>query len=286
MYSPISEIIQGLLSRPWAHSRESNIYILLDEMNQVFINESELGEPVNGSVHLRQFGKIIFPYVEMGAINTKHLFAMDELIIYAYYYANKDRYKKAADLGANLGIHSIIMSKCGWEVEAFEPDPNHYSILKENLSKNCINYNVNLNLAAISDVSGTCEFVRVLGNTTSSHLTGAKDNAYGELEHFNVETIAARLVFENADFIKMDVEGSENKIILSTRRSDWEGTDVMLEVGNEKAADEIYNHICELGINAFSQKNGWSLVKKLSDIPTTYKEGSLFITANDMMYWK
>ena len=84
----------------------------------------------------------------------------------------------------------------------------------------------------------------------------------------------------------MDVEGSENKIILSTRRSDWEGTDVMLEVGNEKAADEIYNHICELGINAFSQKNGWSLVKKLSDIPTTYKEGSLFITANDMMYWK
>jgi FkbM family methyltransferase len=285
MYSPISEIIQALGSRPWTHSRESDIYSLLDEINQVFINESNLDDPNNGSLYLRQFGEIIFPYVEMGAINTKHLFAVDELIIYAYYYANKDRYRRVADLGANLGIHSIVMSKCGWDVEAFEPDPKHYAILKENLSKNHID-NVNPNLAAVSDVSGECEFVRVLGNTTSSHLTGAKDNAYGKLEHFNVETIAANLVFKNVDFIKMDVEGSENKIILSTNKGDWDGTDAMLEVGNEKAANEIYNHICKLGINAFSQKNNWSIVKNLSDIPTSYKEGSLFITASDSMYWE
>lgn len=230
------------------------------------------------------FGNIKFPFIKMGAVSTLDLFGLDELIIFSFYWTNRNRYRKAADIGANLGLHSILMEKCGWQVTAYEPDPKHLKFLRKNLK---INRSVNVEVveAAVSDQAGLHEFVRVLGNTTSSHLAGAKRNAYGELEKFTVHVENITTIMPKVDFIKMDAEGQEKTIILATDRSHWEKTDMMVEIGSPENAEAIYNHIKSIGVHAFSQKLGWEEVLNIEGMPTSYKEGSLFITKKHKMFW-
>ena len=83
----------------------------------------------------------------------------------------------------------------------------------------------------------------------------------------------------------MDAEGQEKVILLATNEKQWETTDMMLEVGSPENALAIYMHMTSLGVNMFSQKNNWNLASALSDIPTSYKEGSLFISTKTKMPW-
>ena len=176
------------------------------------------------------------------------------------------------------------MSRCGWQVNAYEPDPIHANLLRRNLNLNSIE-RVNVFEDAISDKPGTLEFVRVLGNTTGSHLAGAKLNPYGQLERFPVNVLPIDGVMLNADFVKLDAEGQEKTILLGTNAKQWETTDMMLEVGSPENALAIFKHMTALGVNLFSQKNNWSPVTILDDMPTSYKEGSLFISTKLKMPW-
>ena len=221
----------------------------------------------------------------MGAIDTLDLFGLDELIIFSFYWVNRHNYKISADVGANLGLHSILMSRCGWQVSAYEPDPVHAELLRRNLNLNQIT-NVQVYEDAISDKPGTLEFVRVLGNTTGSHLAGAKLNPYGQLERFPVNVLPIDSLMANADFIKLDAEGQEKIILLGTNAKQWETTDMMLEVGSTENALAIFNHLTALGVNMFSQKLNWEKVISLEGVPVSYKEGSLFISKKSKMPWK
>src|SRR3546814_20413787 len=79
----------------------------------------------------------------MGNIDSLDLFGIDELIVFAFYWANRDRYRTALDLGANIGLHSIILDRCGYRVTAFEPDPETAEELRRNLVRNgCSNVEV------------------------------------------------------------------------------------------------------------------------------------------------
>jgi FkbM family methyltransferase len=101
-------------------------------------------------------------------------------------------------------------------VRAFEPDPWHYGILAENLTANGAS-TVNAVAAAVSTKDGEAQFIRVLGNTTGSHLAGFKDS-YGERECFTVPTCAIGPLFSWADFAKSDAEGHEKQLLLTATR--------------------------------------------------------------------
>jgi len=280
-----SDLLEELPSLAAQHARTTAVYGERERIAREIVNSSHFTQTDGARETLGGFGEIALPYFRMGAVDTLDLFGLDELIIFSFYWTNRNRYRRAADIGANLGLHSILMSKCGWEVDAYEPDPAHAAVLKRNLALNR-STSVNPIEAAVSDRPGTLEFVRVLGNTTSSHLAGAKPNAYGALERFpvRVETIGA--IMSKVDFVKMDAEGQEKTILLGTTAAHWEGTDMMLEVGSAENARAILGHLQRLGLNAFAQKIGWNEVKSLSDIPTTYKDGSLFISHRATMQWE
>jgi hypothetical protein len=87
------------------------------------------------------------------------------------------------------------------------------------------------------------------------------------------------------DLIKMDVEGHEAALISHLNSEYFQTTDIMLEVGNRENAEVIYKRTMGLGLNLFSQKINWELVKDLADVPFSYKEGSLFITSKKEMNW-
>ena len=280
----IGSIIESLPELALYHARTSDTYKTLDQSALSLVAASDFIHESGEAVELGCFGSIVFPFTQMGAVSTLDLFGLDELIIFAFYWANRDLYRKSADIGANLGLHSILMNKCGWQVTAYEPDPGHAARLLQNLKLNN-SAMVTLVEAAVSDKIGTLEFVRVLGNTTSSHLAEAKQNAYGDLEKFPVKVEAISKIMEEVDFVKMDAEGQEKTIILGTETKHWENTDMIVEIGSEENAVAIFDHLQKIGVRAFAQKLGWLEVMSSDDMPTHYTQGSLFLTQKSKMHW-
>jgi FkbM family methyltransferase len=236
-------------------------------------------------VEFADCGPLDFPYESLGTcIDTRNLFDIDELIIFSFYQRNRSRYQKVLDVGANLGLHSILLARCGYAVRCFEPDPVHFALLQRNIEANACT-RVEAHNTAVSAESGKMEFCRVKGNTTGSHLKGAKANPYGELDCFFVTVEAARPHLEWADLVKMDVEGHEPVIICATDRATWQHTDAIVEIENAANAARVFEHIAGLGVNLFAQKTGWQRVQSVEDMPTSYTEGSLFISVRNPMPW-
>ena len=268
------EFIQTMPHIVDTHKRGSDAYNLLQKLLRKEIELLFLGDARYRN--LQPFGVIDFPYHKMGNVDTLNLFDLDEIIIFSFYYHNRDRYKKVADLGANLGLHSIIMSLCGFEVVAFEPDDWHFGILEENIKNNqCAN--VTLHRSAVSDKDGEVAFTRVLGNTTSSHIAGDK-TPYGELESIKVKTYDFSRIIQDVDFMKIDVEGHEVVLLCSTTHEDWEDTDAMVEISNKENAKAVFEHLSSIDVAIYAQKILWQKVERLEDMPESYKEGSLFIS--------
>lgn len=224
------------------------------------------------------FGELHFPYVKMGRIDSLDLFGTTELIIFAFYFHNRFRYKKVLDIGANIGLHSILMDRLKWEVKAFEPDFQHYEWLTTNLARNSA-FHVKPHMAAVHTHSGEATFIRVLNNLTGNHLEGFKDS-YGPTEKTIVPIVDCRPLFDWADFAKIDCEGNEAELLLTTTQKQMKHLDIIAEVRNEENARRILEHFDKLEVPIWTQKNGWYKATGLSHMPHINREGSIFIGHN------
>lgn len=266
------------------HNHDSEVYKLINDVNNVCIL-ALFGESGPQHACIGEAGEIELPFVSMGSINSTHLFGLDELIIFTFYARNRRNYKRVADIGANIGLHSTVLAKLGFEVQCYEPDSYHLELLKRNLSLNDITSKVTIHDKAVSTENGSLEFIRVLGNTTGSHLAGAKKNPYGELEKFTVPTVAFRDILRRVDLVKLDVEGHELEIILSTGSADWSCTDAMVEIGTSHNAKGVFGHLNAIDVKMYSQKNSWRRVTRFDQMPQSHHEGSLFISRREEMNW-
>lgn len=228
-------------------------------------------------------GPLRFPYFRMGNIDSLDLFGLDELILFSFYLHNRKTYRRVADFGANIGLHTIVLSRCGFDVRSFEPDPLHLERLTRNLSLNGV-ADVEVHDAAVSTKAGEAEFVRVLGNTTGSHLAGDK-TPYGDLERFKVRVEDCVPHLEWADLVKMDIEGHEAEVLVSASPDVWRDTDLVAEVGNEANAARIFEAFSDGRARLFAQKQGWAPVERPEQMPTSHRDGSLFITRRERMPW-
>ena len=227
---------------------------------------------------------IFHPKVSFGNISSLNLLEIDELLIFKFYLRNYSNYKKIIDIGANIGLHSIINSKLGLKVESYEPDPWHFKLMRENIEKNKVK-KIKIIKAAVSNKFKLAHFTRVLGNTTGSHLTGAKKEVYNETEKFTVRVVPiSQILKKEKCLVKIDAEGEEARILNSLKKKHLIGNDFICEVGSKDNAKIIYQKLKKEKINSYAQKINFKKVKKLSDIPTSYKEGSLFISSKNI--WK
>ena len=282
--SVLGKMLKALPELKKFHHRHGATYQMLDEIALDGV-ESIFGENGPQALMLGELGSVRLPFLSMGEIKSTHLFGLDELIIFSFYLKNKNHYKKVFDIGANIGLHTIILAKCGFDVVSYEPDTWHYKILQENLKLNLVESKVTARNKAVSTLDGELEFIRVLGNTTGSHLAGAKNNPYGDLEKFKVKVDAFKTLMKEADLIKIDVEGHEGEILLSSEKNDWLGTDAIVEIGTPENAKLVYGHMKKIDVNLFTQKKSWQKIDALEDMPTSYKEGSLFISLKSSMPW-
>ncbi|MEQ8331568.1 FkbM family methyltransferase [Nisaea sp.] len=229
------------------------------------------------------FEDFFFPYFSMGSVDSVNLFALDELILFHIYRTYLGCRQKVLDLGANLGLHSIVLGRLGHEVRSFEPDPIHFELLRHNLGANAVSGQVTPINAAVGLEDGEAMFVRVKGNTTGSHLAGMKLNPYGELDEFGVTVKRFQPLLDWADFVKMDIEGAEADVIETTDPSSWVSKQAVMEVGSEASAQRIFNFFQDVKVNLFAQKIGWRKVSSLKDMPFSHRDGSLFVSKEDRL---
>ncbi len=119
------------------------------------------------------------------------------------------------DLGAHTGFYTLLSSTLvgsQGKVFAFEPMPNNIKYLKQHLQLNHI-YNVNIIEAAVSDTNGLAYF-----ELNSSSFQG-KLSLQGALEvkTVSLDDLIAKGDIPTPDYIKMDVEGAEFKVLLGAK---------------------------------------------------------------------
>jgi len=125
-----------------------------------------------------------------------------------------------ADVGANVGIYSILFSKlissdASAKIFAFEPNPTTADLLEKHVGLNHIN-NIEVVRSALSDKVGTGQFYSGAFHKTSSliasHGNGTKNTSYRAspimVSMTTFDDFFVKQGREVPDFIKLDIEGA------------------------------------------------------------------------------
>ena len=120
----------------------------------------------------------------------------------------------AIDIGANIGYYTILLSKLVGEngkVFAFEPDPNNFKVLKENIKLNNLK-NVIIENKAVSNKNGKIHLYFSKINSGDSRVYKTLEDR----EKVEVNCITLDNYFKNTkirpSFIKIDTQGYEPAI--------------------------------------------------------------------------
>ena len=125
------------------------------------------------------------------------------------------------DVGANIGYYTLIFAQLvgsSGKVFAFEPEPKNFEILKKNIEIN--NYqNIVAEQKIVSDKSGIVKlFIAehgIVGHRINQEKSSQK---FIEVESIILDNYIKKLNLDNKiNFIKIDVEGSEPKVLEGTK---------------------------------------------------------------------
>lgn len=162
------------------------------------------------------------------------------------------------DIGAHDGVtfsNSLFFEKLGWEGSCFEPIPSVFKLLESN--RNCFKHQI-----AISDKNGFDNFLVLEGYTEM--LSGIYDNY--DPNHLNrvdrelqmkggkktiievpTSTFNDINLPEVIDYVSLDVEGSELKILQTIDFEKYYIKYMTVEVNNSQ--NEIYNLLTSKGFS-------------------------------------
>ena len=125
------------------------------------------------------------------------------------------------DVGANIGYFSLRSAAQAVSVRAFEPEPGNYEILRKNLELNRVE-NVDSHRLAVSNESRQTDLYRDTTEGSGINSLAYDERLDGEPSTVDVEPIDSLVTeHEVPDFVKLDVEGAELKVV--------EGAESLLE---------------------------------------------------------
>lgn len=118
------------------------------------------------------------------------------------------------DVGANIGCTAILLSQLAARVVAFEPTPRTYSSLVRNIGQSGL-ANIRCENYALGSVEGTST-ISYSGQDRSGASIGEAAKGVGESDQIRVQrldSVYPGLQIDRVDFMKLDVEGFEGKVI-------------------------------------------------------------------------
>lgn len=115
----------------------------------------------------------------------------------------------AFDIGANIGLYSLWMSKYNQNgsVHAFEPDDNNYIFLKKNIRLNHLEGRVRINKTGIADKTGSLFLTKNID--VENHLTTEKTPEAVEIPIITLDDYCKQNAIRNIRYVKIDIEGFE-----------------------------------------------------------------------------
>ncbi len=172
------------------------------------------------------------------------------------------------DIGANIGYISLIFAKqvgAQGKVIAFEPLPENFKRLAENVSLNNMNAHVTPYQVAMVDKPGETTFF--------IHKSGAMGKAEGSLgreekylSKIKVEAVALDdFIFTkkhpHPDLIKMDIEGGEVLAIQGMRRTLTEIKPIILvEIHSHTALECLWKEFQSANYSLYKMEKGYPLI--------------------------
>ncbi len=172
------------------------------------------------------------------------------------------------DVGANLGLYSLLLSGLvgpGGRVIAFEPDPDLFSLLRANCERN--GAKVEARQVALGAAADRMILQRLTLNSGDNHLGATSRTAFRRPLEVEVATLDALMPGLRPDFVKVDVQGWELKVLRgmeATLRAS-ENAQVYLEfwpAGLRRAGDspaELFAFVRGLGFRFYSCSDGREL---------------------------
>lgn len=158
--------------------------------------------------------------------NTFDRIAVTETWVYRCYNPKGFEIRKndvVFDIGAHIGAFSIFAAKSKANVYAFEPVPENYELLKENVELNTAKNITPVNKAVLSRKQ-TIKIILSPGHTgghsqffsafNSTYLSENK-NEYVEAETVSLQDFIEKNEIRGIDFLKMDCEGAEYDILFN-----------------------------------------------------------------------
>jgi FkbM family methyltransferase len=118
------------------------------------------------------------------------------------------------DVGANIGCTSILFAQQAARVVAFEPVPATYAFWRRNVEAsghgNCVGMNY-----ALGDENKPSQMTYSAANRSgafvSDSVTGTGESA--DIAVRRLDDVAAEIGLQKVDFVKIDVEGYERRVI-------------------------------------------------------------------------
>jgi len=117
------------------------------------------------------------------------------------------------DIGANIGVVTQYMREYAKKIVAVEPSTEHYEALVKNKEFNGWDNVVTVN-AAIAEKNGEMTLNLNTGNRTCHSLNLNYNQGGEKVKVMDFETLFKENDIDHVDFIKMDVEGYEEPILM------------------------------------------------------------------------
>jgi len=156
------------------------------------------------------------------------------------------------DVGANVGYITLIMARRAASVVAFEPDPKLRHLLRLNLKANNVD-NVTVRHEAVTDEVGKARFF-LNREPMYSGLVGHT----GIRDIIEVDTITLDSCGLKPDFVKIDVEGAEVRVLQGMKEIlNNHDLNMILEVEPERLgfSSELYDFLDGWNLRNFDNLN-------------------------------
>ncbi len=137
-----------------------------------------------------------------------------------YYFETNNLTPRIIDAGAHIGLSTLYFKKLypGSEIIAIEPNPHTFRILEKNIAENQLRH-VEALPVALSDQSGQETFFMDESDeqwlSTASFIPGAWTGAQQSQESQVQTTLLSLFLDKPVDFLKMDIEGAEQKVLMA-----------------------------------------------------------------------
>jgi FkbM family methyltransferase len=128
------------------------------------------------------------------------------------------------DVGANIGFWTVPLAKAlrgGGRLHAFEPVPANFARLVQNVERNEVSLVAQVHQFGLSDAEGVAQislredFARGAGTGNAAIVIDSEDLRFEcvDIRVFRLDDIFESLKVHRLDFIKVDIEGHEDKFL-------------------------------------------------------------------------